>query len=358
MCESQGREHVPVSAVPAASFSSPNGSCYSTLLDGQVCCPFKNAAPVGAPIPGIGSPKADGCRCTQSNTFQDGVPVCLSKICSPGQASCAGNAVQVCTPDGLELSQPVECPAETTCMDGKCKPWECTPGEILGCALQDAQSVCAANGLPAIKACVPTPDAGMGYSVCVDGACLDKVCVPGAPTCEGIVLTKDWSLKGSSTAAGICRKDGTGVEDAGKVQCASACVAGKCVTCDAVSQCQVGSQLWQFQAAQMQAQEGLAYCADLELNGYSDWRLPEGSDLGSLHTYWPQFGGANLYTYQSPPLDPNPASTVEPVLIAVAGFLDGIGVVQLTDVDFGFVPHGFPKQVLPEQVVSVRCVRP
>lgn len=107
----------------------------------------------------------------------------------------------------------------------------------------------------------------------------------------------------------------------------------------------------------MQAQQGVAYCADLELNGYSDWRLPQDSDFYSSYTYWPQFGGANVYTYQPPPLDPNPASTIEPFLVTATWLPEGIGVVQLPDVSLGD-PLGFPKQALPEQVVSVRCVRP
>ena len=206
------------------------------------------------------------CGITQVPVLTAGKAACLVPVCAPGP-TCVGNSVQVCDADGIQLISTTPCGTSETCDADACKPWLCTPGAATGCMDGTHQSVCNVDGLG--TAVVNCPSS----TTCVGGSCEPWVCTPKLPVCD------------ANTPA-IGADDGLSVIPSGTT-CNSACLNGACINCDAVNQCQIGPLLWQFTptSTDMSASDAQAYCENLDLAGYTDWRLPvfQETDGGSIN---------------------------------------------------------------------------
>lgn len=96
-----------------------------------------------------------------------------TEACTPGAASCDGNAIIICLPDGSDWDEPWPCPGETVCQEGQClKAPECDVGEATcdGNAVTSCQETSRQWSAPQPCGKLETCDAGN----CVewpDGAC-------------------------------------------------------------------------------------------------------------------------------------------------------------------------------------------
>ncbi len=102
--------------------------------------------------------------------------------CTPGDVVCLDiETVGTCnaTGDGYD---PTPCDAGLTCDEGVCLlgPTGCEPGEVLRCATPSALLVCADNGVDETERPCPTDQPN-----CIGGECTDRICEPGARSCQG-----------------------------------------------------------------------------------------------------------------------------------------------------------------------------
>ena len=254
-CNSAGRW----TAITEIKTALATGACAPTNVETGYCCPGIDAIATFV--------KPPGCVCPSTSTavVSGNVVKCLSG-CTAGP-TCVGNAVQVCDVEGLQITSTTPCGASETCDGGLCKPWVCTPGAVTGCADIKTKSICNADGLGT------APVQCAAQQSCTNGTCEPWVCYPKLPVCDG------------NTPA-IGADDGLSVIPTGTT-CNSACLNGACIDCDAVNQCQIGPLLWQFTptATDMAASDAQAYCENLDLAGYTDWRLPvfQETDGGSIN---------------------------------------------------------------------------
>lgn len=213
-------------------------------------------------------------HCTPSGVA--GTGQCTLDVCAQGQGACSGNAKVTCNAAGSGFGAPVACPAQTTCVapGGKpeCKPWVCTPGTACD---GDKAVVCSEDGLQVVEAV----DCAAEGKKCAAGACLTTVCAPGQAFCDGNTVklcnsTGTGSATMTSCAAGtacenavckklvctpgaagclsqqpaICNPSGTGLTASGAT-CGpgTTCESGVCVTkgcpvCPADSYCDEKTQ--------------------------------------------------------------------------------------------------------------------
>jgi len=101
---------------------------------------------------------------------------CSDKPCIPGNKSCVGNTVHVCSPDGMEPNWEVQECGGKICVKGQCL--ECKPKEV-SCKGSNVIE-CSATGqdYKVLEEC-------SGGKDCFGGKCL--VCYPGSKQCEGNV---------------------------------------------------------------------------------------------------------------------------------------------------------------------------
>ena len=105
------------------------------------------------------------------------------RVCTPGSAECVdGTRRRVCRADGFGFEAPVSCLEGQSCSAGACLARVCTPGAPGGCVDATTAQVCAADGL------------GYGTVVCsasanAPGRCVaDRcalVCTTGYASCDG-----------------------------------------------------------------------------------------------------------------------------------------------------------------------------
>jgi hypothetical protein len=190
-----------------------------------------------------------GCTCADSE--------CVARICIPGSTECAGSGTRTCNESGLAWETVVACDGASSCIAGVCTDDECEPNDescagntLLRCNSTGsgyAQTDCATSGQTCIESggaadcatpvCTPgestcTVDArsrlvcnalGTAQSetacgtgrVCSAGACIDRVCTPGARRC-------------SAGNAEICNTLGTGWALADACGVGEVCVDGSC----------------------------------------------------------------------------------------------------------------------------------
>jgi hypothetical protein len=86
---------------------------------------------------------------------------CAPEYCTPGDASCVGDAIQLCRADGKGFWQ-LACDEGQTCFGGACIESDCTPGESECVGYQVRQ--CLPNGTYLVTECA-------GGHECLDNAC-------------------------------------------------------------------------------------------------------------------------------------------------------------------------------------------
>lgn len=149
-----------------------------------------------------------------AETEPDGVDAAMDgglppgRICRPDETTCdAQGRLRTCleTGDGWLVER---CEGEAMCVDGACVERVCAP-YTARCADETTVETCAADGAAFVE---PTPCAE--GETCADGRCLPPVCAPGERLCgEAVLLT--------------CAADGRGWE---RAPCAEGeqCVSGAC----------------------------------------------------------------------------------------------------------------------------------
>lgn len=105
-------------------------------------------------------------------------------VCAAATIVCidGGTAVRTCSPDGTSFDD-VVCDPDFRCVDdadgiAECRELVCAPND-LGCLDETSAFVC--DGTGTLRTALPCAET----QYCQDGACWDRVCVPGSSTCEG-----------------------------------------------------------------------------------------------------------------------------------------------------------------------------
>jgi hypothetical protein len=132
-------------------------------------------------------------------------PACLDQVCTAKQATCVGNAVAVCDPDGKGWTLS-SCGSARYCVGGTCANRSCQDLGLGTCSDGATLEVCAPSGL------------GTTTQKCAGGEACDKVaCV--APTCQdGTTSCEDWKhlflctggTRTYETCPEACGKDASG----------------------------------------------------------------------------------------------------------------------------------------------------
>lgn len=215
ICDSDGLRWVPSPACGARSTCTGAGNCTP-----WACTPNEASCGRGASTR-ICNPDGLGYSaimdCGPSESCDPITGMCDGWACMPGVTTCVDetNTQRICRADGLEFVDEA-CGAGTTCQAGECVPWLCTPGAF-SCADVSTRRVCNEDGL-GYSAADCTGPAMNGYACVDDGACVERVCVPGT------VLAECASI----TARSICNADGQGYSP---VACGAdeSCSSGLCV---------------------------------------------------------------------------------------------------------------------------------
>ncbi|MBH23094.1 MAG: hypothetical protein CMH57_01275 [Myxococcales bacterium] len=221
--------------------------------------------------------------------------------CSAGETRCLDDAtVEIC--EGGEFVTSESCLPPQVCSTGLCvTPQACDPGEVVGCWDDGAQRVCNAEG--SVFEARPCAE-GLN---CLDGACTDMVCRPGAQYCADLDTLQ------------VCNEDGSGYTDPQACPDGSVCVEGTCLSGCELSKKQpsyIGCQYW-----------------SLDLDNYPD---PFGDPASVPHAVVvsnpsDQEATVNITTMADITLDPS-SFTVPPGDVAVYTFprldVDGTGITN------------------------------
>lgn len=260
-CNETGTAWSPASACPSGNLCV-NGACQPLVCTPNAKkCSDQGGMEVCA-ADGLSAmtwfcpPSEDGKP--QACTTDGGVVACKPQLCVPGTAYCENERVMLCDATGFSASQGANCTlpgpggVSQLCLDGACKPGECTAGQQMcadvgtiatckaggqgydktacapGTACEDkacSAVICtpgqlSCSGQQALKCSAagtvqqPTADCGAQGKVCIDGVCWAKVCDAGAVECQGDKLA-------------TCKADGTGFTLASCAQ-GELCLAGAC----------------------------------------------------------------------------------------------------------------------------------
>ncbi len=148
--------------------------------------------------------------------------------CEEGQEQCKEGEHEICT---MEEWVPDPCPEGTFCSEESesCEACVCDPGAMGGCVGDNQIEQCAedCSGYEPVDCPI--------NNVCIDGACVELLCVPNSPVC-----VDDDSYQ-------VCNDSGTDYGDV--VDCApgETCQGGQCVSaCDAAEQIKsnIGCEFW------------------------------------------------------------------------------------------------------------------
>lgn len=213
VCATDGLGYAPVAC--AASTSCLTGVCTPwTCTPGSERCTAAGQHEVcdSTGLAFVGAPCATGTSCDVSTV------VCAPWVCTPGAARCTVGSVtgyETCDADGRGETH-AECGANTSCNGGACLARVCSPGAVTGCVDTTAERTCTTDGLGYVS----TPCAG--GEACVGGACTAVVCTPGATRCA------------SATSAATCSADGQSESIAACVN-GGPCLATSCEACGSLS---------------------------------------------------------------------------------------------------------------------------
>ena len=155
--------------------------------------------------------------CPVGQSCSGELAACMQQVCAPNAARCTVGSVtgrEICAADGLSELH-VECDAGESCNDGACLARICSPGAVNGCADVSSRSVCAADGLGyASAACA-------AMQGCVSGVCTAWSCEPGSSACVGSTSENVCAPDGQGYAAQSCGSTERCVEDSCRFACGS-----------------------------------------------------------------------------------------------------------------------------------------
>ncbi len=168
-------------------------------------------------------------RCVVGQVCEPGTETrCVSQqVCNDGECE-ERSLIQICTADGLDWSNPIECPGTQECEEGRCREVSCNPDGDFRCV-----------GTTMIQYCLASGDGYGEAESCPNGEVCDRlngcgssnyVCLPGEKRC----VTDDPHLIEE------CNEDGTGWL-AERITCEDdpndpdnavglSCIDGKCLT--------------------------------------------------------------------------------------------------------------------------------
>lgn len=136
-------------------------------------------------------------RCTEDGETASCVPL----LCTPNATSCSddGAAVVTCSADGLAIADTEPCLEGKACKNGACVEVICPPGQ----PVCNGQTLYQCNGNGTEQTFVENCGSTYGGTCNPNtNACEDWVCFPGYPTCDGNLAT-------------TCKPDGLGPEPNG-----------------------------------------------------------------------------------------------------------------------------------------------
>ena len=129
--------------------------------------------------------------CPEGTKCEEGE--CVKSACDPLSARCAGDSVEICSPDGTGWSKSMPCPEGKICQEGTCVLPQCKAGEAV-CADHKVLT-CEDDGLSWFV--TPCGDA----EICFDGQCIECVkdadCPVGKACVEGLCMEPplEWVTK-------------------------------------------------------------------------------------------------------------------------------------------------------------------
>lgn len=163
-----------------------------------------------------------GTSCYSNQTCVEGERAsCQDWVCTPGVTECNTAATQVitCAADGLSVESSIDCTeTDEICYEATCQDLECPPFEYF--CKGDAIYYCYSDGVTSTL----TQTCATGQFCDASGTsvqCIDLLCQPGEPACNGSVAT-------------TCNDEGDGYE-AGGTDCSATeefCVNGECRECN------------------------------------------------------------------------------------------------------------------------------
>ncbi len=157
----------------------------------------------------------EACAPGTSCTAAAGVASCEGSRCTPGERVCLGGVVSQCDPAGRTLVPVDDCGAAgAVCAAGACTPLVCAPGE----------SHCSTDGRSIVRCdlfgLVATESACAADATCVvtggTATCREAICVPGTVFCDGEDVVQ-------------CHASGTAFASSVACDSGSLCLDGACV---------------------------------------------------------------------------------------------------------------------------------
>ncbi len=213
-----------------------------------------------------------GTSCYSNQTCVEGEQAtCQDWVCTPGATECNTAATEVitCAADGLSIEASIDCTAtDELCYDGTCQDLVCPPFEYF--CQDNAIYYCYSDGMTSyLSQSCPTGqfcDAS-GTSV----QCVDLLCEPEAPACDGSLAT-------------TCNAAGDGYE-AGGTDCSESdqyCVNGECRECNG-SVLVLSDSDTTGNTAMQNALENAGVVVTLIASGVSSYTgTPAASDFGAV----------------------------------------------------------------------------
>ena len=150
--------------------------------------------------------------CTATEYCEDGF--CYEQACSPGEAYCDADSVIQCDAEGKDWLPAADCgESEMFCFEGQCIDGACLPDAVF---CSDKLTIATCNSEGTEYAGEPCPEGHF----CAQAACKPWLCTPGDLLCQGNVST-------------VCDEFGAGPVSGGEncLDSGLLCIAGICTKC-------------------------------------------------------------------------------------------------------------------------------
>jgi len=161
--------------------------------------------------------------CDAGQYCEDSKGECVAQVCSPGNAECVGTVAKTCNTIGSAYASQVDCKVQgKVCVNGQCLDLACPPSTDF-CVDGDTLGHCSADGLSS------TNEDCKAQSSCKDGQCQPWQCTPKSPLCVGEVATKCDALGFGPVPGGTdCSKNGKFCSNGECVACSPDCTGKDC----------------------------------------------------------------------------------------------------------------------------------
>jgi hypothetical protein len=218
---------------------------------------------------GDGDPTGDGDGDPTGDGDGDGDP----GECTDGEEQCKDGAHETCE-NGTWVPDP--CDAGMFCDErtDSCVDCICQPGELGECVDPDNIEVCAAD----CSGYEPQPCENGG--VCIDGECVDLICVPGQLACA------------DADSVQICNGNGTGWDPPSDCAPGEECYQGDCVSaCEiaAATKSNVGCEFWAVDMENLPPRDTYTYAVAISNPSFDD---------AATVSFWDANGGNEQMLFQ------------------------------------------------------------